>query len=139
MAGNSFKAIEETPTLDYDFAPWGPAGTITEPSHEMINDFRKSMAALIEGIEGLAGQIGDAETKRSAAESIRLMAAFLSHDDSAEHRQILGMLSALTGISNDVLDALPGRIQQAFMAWMVGTFLQQSSTLGIANSLGTES
>lgn len=128
MASNSFKVSEETPELEYDFSPFGGTGVIQEPSHAMVNQFRKTLASLLDAAVPEGVDADKPSEDLTLTERLRVMSTMLGRDDSAEQTAIIKALADLTRLPVEEIEALPYRQQRSFMGWIVGTFLVDTSS-----------
>lgn len=110
----AFVAAEAVSGLDFKLDPWGPAGVIPEPSTGQIEK-------LTEALSKIAGDTG-ADTADAALAQV----AKLPEDEQAA--MLDGIMGAITDITQTVLtreqiDALPHRIKNAFLGWLLGSLL----------------
>lgn len=111
-----FKAQEVVEELTYDFRPHNDAnGTIPEPTAAQIDTYRQAVVgglrglgldpSIIEGQSISLDQFDEVLSKGSVMEGVMVEAT-----------------AGLTGIPAATLSALPYRIQQAFVGWIMGLF-----------------
>ncbi len=116
-----FTAEDRVPPLDYDLAPYGPAGTIREPSRLQHNRFLAGLRR--------AAQAAGVNPARVAGASPARLARELSALTPERREAITGdLLDACEEItagrpSRADLDRLTVPLQQAFVGWLVGEFI----------------
>ncbi len=120
-SARGFSSEDRVPRLDFNLAPYGPAGTIREPSVVQVNRFLAGLRR--------AAQSAGVDPARVAGAS----AARLAHELSAltpERREAItaDLLDACEEItagrpSRADLDRLTVPLQQAFVGWLVGEFI----------------
>lgn len=107
-----FKAADAVEALDYDFAPYGPAGTTPEPS-------RAAMDTFLEQVRQLAVEAG-----ANAPASSDVPDALAGLGDAKLTELSDRMLDLFAGVcqgspSREALAELPFRIQQVWMGWLL--------------------
>lgn len=116
-----FNSADRVPPLDYDLAPYGPAGRIAEPSVVQYNRF-------LAGLRRAAHRAGVNPARVAGASAARL-----AHELSAltpERREAItgDLLDACEEVTagrppRADLDRLTVPLQQAFAGWLVGEFI----------------
>lgn len=115
----AFNAKEKIEPLDYDFDPYTDRkGTIPEPSTDTVTEFIERLAT----IYAEAGL--DMDKVRSGQVPAAEIAA-LTESSKKALDDMVGAVADLTGIAHSDLNALPFRIRQAFVGWIVGEFSPQ--------------
>jgi len=118
MAG--FVLRDSVEELTYDFTPYAGSGTIPEPSSLQIMAFQKGVAELFEALL-------PPDTPKDATVQVmaQVVTEYLTKDMAEVQDKLLYVVSAVCSDqpSFDDLNALPFRAQQAFLGWVVGTFL----------------
>jgi hypothetical protein len=124
MAG--FVLRDSVEELTYDFKPHAGSGTIPEPSSLQIMSFQHGLAELF-------GELVPPETSQDATVTALAKAVtdYLGRDMTEIQDKLLHVVSAVCSDhpSFDDLNALPFRAQQAFIGWVVGTFLVPSLSM----------
>lgn len=130
---SSFVSSEEVEELSYDFTDHGGGvGVIPEPSDEQIRQFRVLMANWIDAATG--GESPEDDERPDAEDmpirdQLILLGKTMRADDSEQtHSIITGIAAVCSGSpSYEEIKALPYRVQQKFLGWVVGTFLSPTS------------
>lgn len=118
-----FKASEAVEELSYDFAPYGPAGSIPEPSTKQVEAFRNTMFGSVRQLaEGLGLKVEDLGGGSQARLSLDMLDTVLEKSSEAED-MVVKAVADLTGIADHTLNALPYRIKAAFLGYITGQFL----------------
>lgn len=127
MATTAFKLEDELGELPYDFRtkgnPNAPHGIIAEPSTKQIQDFQRTLRALMgPALEKMAEAQEMSPKERAAAISAD---AESEEEAEAQHELTLKAIAKLCSDSPSVTDlkSLPYRGQQFFVGWIVGVFL----------------
>lgn len=120
----SFKAAEAVDPLEFDFGEWGPTGRIPEPSREQLDAFWEGRRRLLEnaGIDLAELESLDPLDPQSR---IALTKAFASIPEDKRKAMVPAQIDNVAALcqgepSKDALEALPGRIQDAFFGWLMG-------------------
>lgn len=117
-----FVATEVVEEMTYDFRPHADAsGTIPEPSNKQVERFRHSLMASVEEL-GI-----DPEQMRTGKIDYEQVGALMEKAGQVE-QHLLDAVADLTGIANSTLNALPYRIQAAFVGWIVGMFMRPEAS-----------
>lgn len=112
-----FAATEAFEPLAYDFAPYGGSGVTPEPSQGLMD-------ALVPRIRAIAQEVG-VDPARAAGLSPQELAeqvAGSNEDNFARlNEQMLDVFADLCQghPSREEIEALPFRVQQAFMGWLL--------------------
>lgn len=115
-----FKATEAVEELSYDFAPYGPAGTIPEPTTKQVEAFRATMFGSLRSLmEGLGIKPEDLDKTKV---TLDLLDTVMEKSSEAED-MVVHAVADLTGIADHTLNALPYRIKAAFLGYITGQFL----------------
>jgi hypothetical protein len=111
MAG--FTAADAVPRLDFDLAPHGPAGIIPEPSTGQVEKLQNALA-------DLAGT--DA---KSPTDALAHVASLSDEDQQKIVDDLMGSIADITAtvLTREQIEALPYRIQRAFVAWLMASLL----------------
>lgn len=140
-----FILADEVEALNYDFAPYVEVqGVIPEPSEAKVKEFQRGLRAIMAPVlEKVVEVTGDGkQTERD-----RLIAAVAAMKDTdgvasseAEaDKQMDLMLKLCAKVCSNTptyaqIKALPYRPRQAFVGWLVGTFIPSGEALKPATS-----
>lgn len=128
-----FNAGESVPVVHYNFAPYVEwSGEITEPSFAMLNDFRRSVGALLNKASEGAPDTDIAAL--SLKEQLGLIAKMLNVDNSSDQETVVSMVVTLTELDRSKFETVPWRIQQAFLGHLVQEYLRPEAPGTIATS-----
>lgn len=118
-----FKASEAVEELSYDFSPYGPAGTIPEPSTKQVEAFRNTMFGSLRHLaEGLGVDVSDLGPGSDKRLSMDMLDTVLEKSSEAEDL-VVHAVADLTGIADKTLNALPYRVKAAFLGYITGQFV----------------
>lgn len=124
MAG--FVLRDSVEELTYDFTPHSGSGVIPEPSSMQIMAFQHGLAELF-------GELMPPTTDQDANATAlaKAVAEYLGRDTTEIQDKLLHVVAAVCSDhpSFDDLNVLPFRAQQAFVGWVVGTFLLPSISM----------
>lgn len=114
-----FKVSEAVEELTYDLEPYGPKGTISEPTSKQVERFRSVVFGSVRTLAADLGiDLGSDEQKMNLDMLDPLM------EKSAEvETLVVDAVADLTGIANQTLHALPYRVKAAFCGWITEQFL----------------
>lgn len=116
MAG--FDATTAVEALDFNFRPHvDVSGTIPEPSDAQINRFFKDLQALVKQATGSAGAI--TPTPDQTIAWLSALSADQMQESSRATAAAVDRLCSGTPSAEQIL-ALPFRLQQAFIGWLMG-------------------
>lgn len=132
-----FRAQEAVEPLDYDFSPYGGAGTMPEPTRDRLDGFQQALASAADAF-GLDRQtaLRVAAHRDDPAEAFAALTGEQVErltDPAARGRLADTMLAALADFcgghpSREELEALPPRTLEAFQGWLVGLFFGGNPT-----------
>lgn len=114
-----FKVSEKVEELTYDLTPYGPAGTIPEPTSKQVERFR---AVVLGSVRDLAQELGVDIGGDDARITLDKFDMLMERSNAIE-TLVVGAVADLTGIADRDLDALPYRIKAAFCGWVTEQFL----------------
>lgn len=112
----AFKASEKVEPLDYDLEPYGPKGTVPEPSSKEIEKFQRDVFEIFKGsgIDIAALQRGEIDLEQVDG---------LLKTASDLNVMLVVAVADITKIPYSTLDELPYRFKTAFVGWVIGEFL----------------
>lgn len=130
-----FDAAEAVERLDYDFRPHVEAhGTIPEPSREELDEFWEGRRRILEdaGVSLAELEGFDPLDPQSRRAIIEAFASIPEEKRKAMSPAALDNVAALAKgkPTRDELDALPGRLQDAFIGWLMGMLSNPTSQNG---------
>lgn len=130
-----FSAEEAVERLEYDFRPHVDAyGTIPEPSREELDEFWEHRRQILEdaGVSFAELESFDPLDPKSRRAIIEAFAKVPEDKRKAMTPAALDNVATLTKgqPSREELDALPGRIQDAFIGWLMGMLSNPTSRNG---------
>lgn len=118
-----FKASEAVEELSYDFTPYGPSGTIPEPSTKQVDAFRAVMFGSLRTLaESLGVEVSDLAPGSGVKVSMDMIDTLMERSTEAE-TLVVSAVADLTGIPDRTLNALPYRVKAAFLGYISGSFL----------------
>lgn len=131
-----FKAAEAVPADDlaYDLAPYGPSGTVPEPSRDQLDAYWEANRAIYEnaGVDLSKVESVDPQSQEGRAALTEAFADIPRDKRKAiTPERIAAMAELCQGHpSAEEIKALPFRHQEAFMGWLMGVFSNPSSSNG---------
>lgn len=110
----AFVVADQVEGLEFKLSPYGPDGTIPEPSVGQVEALQKAMAALA----------GDAAPK-DAGELLTHVGTLSDDEQQAIVDGLMAAIADITGavLTLDQLNALPYRVQRSFVGWLLGSLL----------------
>lgn len=130
-----FKAAEAVDALDFDLSPYGPKGTIPEPSREQVDEwFERNLGIDREmglDADALREEIAEAEDPGDVAMIYGRALARISESERREAaRKRIPVMAALCGdaLTEEDIRSLPFRHQEAFFGWLTGMFRNPTSS-----------
>lgn len=124
-----FDAAKLVNSLDFTLEPYGPNGTVPEPSSTDMLDFQRAVGATIQ--EALAGSKAAGIDPDDPLAAVKMMASSDMKALERQHAAILDAVARLCGArkrngkweggtpTRTQLGALPHRVLQAFLNWLV--------------------
>lgn len=146
MAG--FVSGEAVKPLDYDFsAHGGPTGVVPEPSSEAMNRFLHDIGTITQKMLDKRGE-GDLVDQSNPASVIAAMAQMDEKEAKAADGAMLDAVARLCGArcvkgrwqggspTRAELGALPARVGQAFVGWIMGELFRPEGLAAVSASQG---
>jgi hypothetical protein len=132
---SGFDAAEAVESLDYDFRPHVDAhGTVPEPSREELDHFWNGRRRILEdaGVSFTELESFDPLDPQSRRAIIEAFASIPEDKRKAMTPAALDNVARLTKgqPTRDELEALPGRLQDAFIGWLMGMLSNPTSRNG---------
>lgn len=127
---SKFDAMQAVEAMEYDFTAYGGGrGTIPEPSNGQIDRFFKSLSSIYDKFKGLLPEGSTLDSTDPAAIE-KAMETLEGLDSEVMNRYMAEAIAEVTsGSPNaDEIMALPYRVQQAFMGWLVGELRPEGGT-----------
>lgn len=127
-----FVAAEAVEALEFDLAPYGPAGCVPEPSQDTLQRYLYEIGTTVEKARKASG---DDRSKVDKNDPVAVMAELAKMDPKEIAKQNAAVVDALAHLcgaqkinakwqggrpTHADLKALPARPLQAFMGWLMG-------------------
>lgn len=130
-----FVLEDELDSLDWDFRPFIEAhGTIEEPSIQRVTQLQKTFQSVFaKALEAEKDAIEQGNTNEADVLARQIQALTSEEGDEIMKRVIKSVGIVCNGSpSVEQIQKLPWRGRQAFVGWVVGTFLNPESSATVA-------
>lgn len=124
-----FVLEDQVEPLDYDLGKYGGKGTIPEPSDA---DIEKVQKAFLSVAKDLGVEVGEKMTPETMARVADKLGDDVNETMKAANARVYGAIAELCKGKPTLkeIEALPVRVRNAFIGWLMGQFNPEAQTAG---------